>query len=348
MTIVSCTRFGASPEGERLKTIEQSPHYSNGEFYNIEPTTVLIEGESKWGIMWDNMVNPGENLSPEQKVPTKKTDLRQLPANEDSVVWLGHSSYFLKLSTLNILLDPVMSDYASPIPGVIKAFNGTSNYSVADLPDIDLLFISHDHWDHLDYNTISSLKGRVKRFIVPLGVGAHLSEWGVQPERIIERDWFGEYKISDDVTSYIVPSRHYSGRAFSQNKTLWGGIVFSTSKRKLFFSGDSGYGSHFKEIAKRYGPFDLVALDMGQYDPRWPDIHMTPAQAAMTAAELNTKALLPAHVARFSLAQHAWNQPLDQIITESKKYDYRILTPEIGERVRLDDISIQAFYRWWD
>jgi L-ascorbate metabolism protein UlaG (beta-lactamase superfamily) len=260
---------------------------------------------------------------------------------------LGHSSYFVLFAGKRILIDPVFSSYAGPFSFTNKAFDGTTLYGVDDLPDIDLLLITHDHWDHLDYDTIVALKRKVSKALVPLGVGAYLEQWGYAPAQIHEADWYGQLQLDAGVLVHLVPARHYSGRLLTRNRTLWTGFVLESPTRRMLFSGDTGYGPHFKEIAERFDGFDLVALDMGQYDPRWPDIHMTPEQAAQAAEDLNAKALLPAHVGRFSIARHAWNEPFQRISRASTGKPFRLFTPTIGESLLLDG-DWQAFAApWW-
>jgi L-ascorbate metabolism protein UlaG (beta-lactamase superfamily) len=188
---------------------------------------------------------------------------------------------------------------------------------------------------------------KVRRVFVPLGVGAHLERWGYARDRIREADWFDRLELNDGLVIHAVPARHCSGRWLSRNRTLRAGFVLESAKRRLLFSGDTGYGPHVKELAGRFGGFDPAALDMGQYDARWPYIHLTPEEAAQAAEELQAKALLPAHVGRFSIARHPWDEPFERITAASGGKPYRLLTPVIGEPVRLADEG-QQFTRWWE
>ena len=223
------------------------------------------------------------------------------------------------------------------------------------MPEIDVLLITHDHWDHLDYDTVTALRGKVGQVLVPLGVGAHFEHWGYARDKVREGDWYDTLKLEQkqeqkrgaDLAIHLVPARHYSGRWLTRNKTLWAGFVLESATRRILFSGDTGYGPHFKELAQRFGSFDLAALDMGQYDPRWPYIHMTPEDAAQAAADLQAKALLPAHVGRFNIARHAWNEPLERIGAASEGKRYRLFTPMIGEPLKLDGTE-PRFSRWWN
>lgn len=221
---------------------------------------------------------------------------------------------------------------------------------MADLPAIDLLLITHDHWDHLDHATVSALQGSVGQALVPLGVGAHLQHWGYTPQQIQELDWYDSQGVAPGFTVHLVPARHDSGRTLTRYQSLWGGYVLESSKKRLLFSGDTGYGPHFRQIAERFDRFDLVALDMGQYDPRWPYIHMTPQQAAQAVEELNAEALLPSHIGRFNLARHRWTAPLEQIVAASAGRPYQLVTPQIGEPLTLDhapDAPEARYTHWW-
>ncbi len=339
-------KFGAIPEGERLVTLQRSPNYADGGFHNLIDTPVLIEGSSTFSILAGYLFRPTEKLRPAYPLPTVKTDLKALDARQDAVVWLGHSSYFVVFAGKRILIDPVLSAYASPVPFSTRAFDGTRLYAPDDLPRIDVLLITHDHWDHLDHATVSALRGKVGRAIVPLGVGAHLDYWGYAREQISEADWYDKQDVDADLAIHLVPARHYSGRWLARNKALWAGFVLESPSARILFSGDTGYGPHFKELAQRFGGFDLAALDMGQYDARWPYIHMTPEEAAQAAIDLNAQALLPGHVGRFNIAQHAWDEPFARIDAASEGRPYRLVTPMIGEPLRIGD-SGQRFARWW-
>jgi len=339
-------KFGNYPEGTRLENVARSPHYAGGIFHNQITTPVLAENTGTLSILAKNLSERVENLSPSQPIPVSKIDLKALPPEQDTVVWLGHSSFYVQLAGQRILIDPVFSDYASPVPFAIQAFAGTKLYSVDDLPPIDVLLITHDHWDHLDYATLTALAGKVGQAMVPLGVGAHLEGWGYAPAKIHEADWYDKVAVSAQLTLHLVPARHYSGRWLTRNKTLWGGFVLESGQRRLLFSGDTGYGPHFKELAQRFGSFDLAALDMGQYDPRWPYIHMNPEEAAQAAEDLHARALLPAHVGKFSLARHAWYEPFERISAASQGKSYRLLSPMMGQALQLNEQN-PIFSRWW-
>ena len=253
----------------------------------------------------------------------------------------------MQLAGKRILIDPVLSSYAAPFSFLNKAFAGEYPWRAESMPEIDLLIISHDHYDHLDYATIKALLPKVKRVVTPLGVGSHLRYWGMTPEIIDERDWNQSVHISDALTVHVLPARHFSGRGIKRNQTLWGSFMFVTPERKIYYSGDSGYGPHFKAIGEQFGGVDLAIMENGQYDQDWKYIHMHPAETAQASADLNAKAVVPGHNGRFVLAKHTWNDPLIQLAKASKDKNYRLLTPELGEPVRVSDTT-QQFREWWE
>ena len=334
-------KFGKLPEGQSLEVIKKSPNYKNGEFTNLVPTPMLTEDRSRASIFWENLFIKDIRLIPTSDIPTVKTNLKELDKGIDQVIWLGHSSFFVQIAGKRILIDPVFSTYGSPVSFANKAFAGTNLYSPEDMPEIDYLLITHDHWDHLDYPTIIALEPKVKKVISGLGVGNYFTHWGYPKEKIYEGDW--NTSFGSDLKIHILPARHYSGRWLTRNKTLWVSYALESKERKLYFSGDSGYSTHFAQIGKQFGRFDLVMLDSGQYDKRWANIHMNPKEAMQAASDLGAKALLPSHLGRFKLAKHEWDEPL-KIMTSQKK-DYRVLTPMIGEPIINNN---QQFSRWWE
>lgn len=340
-------KFGAIPDKEEMATIMRSPNYADDQFQNRVPTRILAEDESVVSVLLSNLLGRGDRLVPDVPIPASKTDLKALDRNVDTVVWFGHSSYYVQLEGKRILIDPVFSDYAAPVPFANRAFNGTSVYTANDMPEIDYLLVTHDHWDHLDYDSVRALEPRTRHVIVPLGVGAYFERWGYARQKIREADWFSSEKQSPDLTIHVMPARHFSGRLLTGNKTLWAGFALETPKRRIFFSGDSGYGPHFAEIGRTFGGFDLAVLDSGQYDKRWASIHMFPEETARAAEDLGAKALLPGHIGRFSISRHAWDDPFKRIDVASKGRAFRLLTPTIGQPIELDRLP-QAFDRWWE
>jgi L-ascorbate metabolism protein UlaG (beta-lactamase superfamily) len=340
-------KFGALPAGTHLQAAERSPHYQNGEFKNLIDTPMRTQ-ESGGFVknLWSLLIDRNPNLKPPVPLTSTHVDLKALPPSEDVVVWLGHSSYYVQLGGKKILIDPVFSISAAPIAFANDAFAGTTPYTAADMPDVDYLLVTHDHWDHLDYPSAKALLPKVGRVIVGLGMGQYFEQWGYPLDRIQEADWNSSVGEETGLRVHVLPARHYSGRMLTRNKTQWVAFALQTPQRKLFFSGDSGYGPHFREIGERFGGFDMVALDSGQYDARWANIHMFPEQAAQAAEDLRSKALLPGHIGRFSIAAHDWDEPFKRIAVAAQGKPYRLLTPAIGAVVRVGD-ETQIFPPWW-
>lgn len=339
--------FGKLPSGERLTRVEHSPNHAGGVFRNQIDTPMRTTDQSEWSMWMETLFGEKGQPRPQGAVPAIKIDLKALDPAHDLVVWLGHSSYFVQLGGKRILVDPVFSTNAAPIPGANKVFEGTSVYAAGDMPEIDALLISHDHYDHLDYPSIQALQPKVRQVIVGLGVGAHFDAWGYDMGSVREADWNEVVALTPQVQIHVTPARHFSGRTFTRDKSLWVGFALMSGERRLFFSGDSGYAPHFAEVGKRYGPFDWVALDTGQYDPRWANVHMTPEQAAQAAEDLRTRVLMPGHVGRFSISPHNWDDPFKRIAAASRGRSYTLWTPEIGQPMHLDGRA-QEFSPWWE
>lgn len=340
-------KFGRTPRKERLEKIKNSPNYKNGAFQNITPTPVMAEDVKFSQIMRDFIKSRKNRLKPESSIPTIKTDLLNLDISKDILVWFGHSSYFIQIDGKRILVDPVFSKSASPVPVIIKAFKGTNLYSADDIPEIDYLFITHDHWDHLDFKTIVKLKPKIKKIICGLGTGEHLERWGYDKNKITELDWNEETIPDDGFRAYTVPARHFSGRRFKRNQTLWTAFVLTTPTMKIFMSGDGGYDKHFAEAQKKFGDIDLAILENGQNNKNWKYIHTSPEQVLQAAKDLHAKRILPVHSSKFSLAMHNWDEPLKRITELNKEFNLNVITPMIGEKVNLKD-SEQKFSRWWE
>ncbi|MCF8373812.1 MAG: MBL fold metallo-hydrolase [Bacteroidales bacterium] len=338
------SQFGKAPSGERLEKIKMSPNYKDGAFQNQEHTPVLTEGTSYTSMLKEFFFST--NKRPLQPLPSTKTNLLTLDRDKDILVWFGHSSYFMQIDGKRILVDPVFSGSASPISFTAKAFEGTDRYTTEDIPEIDYLFITHDHWDHLDYKTIRELNPKIKKVITGLGTGEHLESWGYDKNIIIEKDWNEEILLDSGFMAYTTTARHFSGRGFTRNKSLWLSFVFQSPTMKIFIGGDSGYGKHFVEIGKQFGVFDLAILENGQYDRSWKYIHTMPEQALQAAKDLGAKRLFPVHSAKFALANHAWDTPLKEITEANKIVNMPLVTPIVGELVNLKDTS-HEFSQWW-
>lgn len=322
----------------------------NGKFYDgifhntVDVPVVTVEENPVVGL-YKFLTEKQLDDIPEFNLPSVKTDLKHLDINENIIVWMGHSSYYIQLDGARILVDPVFSDNASPVPYTNIAFAGSNIYSASDIPDIDYLLITHDHWDHLDYPTIDALREKINKIITPVGVGSYFTNWGFNKEQIFEGDWFSSTK-QNNLEVVILPAQHFSGRLLNRNQTLWGSFALITDKHKIYLGGDSGYGKHYKETSDKFGEFDIAILEAGQYNQDWPYIHMMPEETAQAAVDLKAKALLPSHNSKFKLARHAWYEPLNRIQKASINHPFKLLTPRIGERVEVDNHT-QTFTSWW-
>ncbi len=340
-------RFGAEPTGERLQRIEQTANYKDGAFFNTMPDPTNLERENFFVRMYEIHFNKDGRRVPKNPVPFHKTDLKTLDITQDVVVPLGHSSYYMQVGGLRLLVDPVLSAYAAPFSFMNQAFEGTLVYALDDFPPIDYVLISHDHYDHLDYDTMTALRGKIKRVLAPLGVGAHLEHWGYEPKDIWEGYWYDSITLENDVQIHMLPARHYSSRLFERNKTLWASIAIISPRTRIYYSGDTGYGDHLKEIGDKFGEFDLAILDVGQFNAKgWPHIHLLPMHAAIATQELRAKRMLPGHNSKFAIALHDWDAPLEEISKASEGKDFLLVTPLIGDVVHVND-NTQTFPPWW-
>lgn len=337
-------RFGTKAEGKRLAKMESKLNYKNEAFDNIEYTPALAEGVTYYDMLKSFFFEKKTRNIPEDKIPVIKTNLHQLPIDSNIYIWFGHSSYLLQLDNKKILVDPVFSEYASPVRTNVKAFEMEYTYNSNDLPEIDILVITHDHWDHLDYNTFQEIKTKVKYIVTGLGVGAHLEKWGYPAHQITELYW-GESTNVDGIEFTSATTRHFAGRTFKRNVTLWSSFILQSNDLKVYVGGDSGYGKHFKEIGEKYGPFDYAILENGQYNEKWRNIHMMPEEVIKVSQELGAKYTIPVHSSKFSLAMHPWDEPLIRVTAEAKKQNIDIVTPKIGEIVSLD--TYKKLPEWW-
>ncbi len=334
--------FGGVPASTRLDRMKKIANYRDGSFHNLSPTPVMVNG------MLRNMrdfLRPAIDRKPSQPLPSVKTDLRGLPATGATLVWFGHSSYLLKIAGKTVLVDPVFSGNASPVSTFVKCYPGSNVYGVADMPEIDILLLTHDHYDHLDYDTVRELRPKVKQVVASLGIGAHLERWGYESEMIQELAWHEETRAMDGMNFIALPARHFSGRLIKRGQTLWSSFVLDTPDYKLYLGGDSGYDAHFVEIGEKHGPFDLAILECGQYNQNWPYIHMMPEQTAQAALELRARALLPVHWGKFTLALHPWYEPIERVTKQASALGLPVATPMIGQVVNLDKPLPEK--HWW-
>ena len=340
-------QFGKEPSGKRLERILKSPNYQKDKFDNINFTPQLAEDASMPGVMFRFFFGKNKNLIPKERLNFQKTNLKNLNPDENIYVWMGHSSYFIQIDGKKILVDPVFSGNASPVNFTTKAFAGTDLYSTEDIPDLDYLIITHDHWDHLDYETVKKLNPKAKQVITGLGTGEHLEYWNFDPTKIIELDWGENFELGNGFKVYAETARHFSGRGFKRNQAIWASFIFETPKRKIYIGGDSGFDDHFEKIGKKFGGFDLAILELGQYNKDWRYIHMMPEEFLVAAKNLKAKRIIPVHNSKFALALHDWKEPLQKITALNEKENRRLITPKIGEKVNWEDDS-KTYEQWWE
>ncbi len=327
-----------------IKNLGKAPSGKN-RFQNIEATDVMSKDASKLKLI-AKLLNKPKSIKPANLQSTNKTDLHLLNADALSVVWFGHSSYLLKYKGKVILIDPVLFGPASPLPFGGRPFKGTDIYSPDEIPEIDLLILTHDHYDHLSYETLMTLKTKIKKIVAPLKVSSHLLYWGFDKNIITETDWKEtNNNLLPELSITALPARHFSGRVISRNKTRWCSYALQWQDLKIFIGGDSGYDAQFKKTGDQFGPFDIAFVECGQYGDEWPHIHMFPEETAQAASDLRTAVLFPVHWAKFALALHAWDDPISRLITAAKGFNYEIVTPMIGEEYVLGQKMKTS--PWW-
>jgi L-ascorbate metabolism protein UlaG (beta-lactamase superfamily) len=341
--------MGGESSEEEVKKYKTIANFEEGKFFNEIETNMDMGFKSGIKTMVQ-FIQGVKNGKPDYSIPVQSVDslLLEKTKAEPKVIWFGHSAFLLQLENKNILIDPMFGDVPAPHPTLgSKRYSDSLPIEIEQLPQIDVMVISHDHYDHLDYGSIQKLKGKTKLFYVPLGVGAHFREWGVKPEQIVEFNWWEEESV-EGLKFVFTPARHFSGRGLTNRfSTLWGSWVIQSKNENVFFSGDSGYGVHFKKIGDKFGPFDFAMIECGQYDEKWADIHMTPEESAQAGVDLKTKVAMPIHWGAFSLALHTWTDPVERIIKTAEELNLPLITPAIGDVVHLDSTIQKTVNNWW-
>ncbi|PJJ58793.1 MBL fold metallo-hydrolase [Hymenobacter chitinivorans] len=328
--------MGGKPTKAERAAYAKTGRYQDGEFRNLIPTSVSTGG-SMAGMLWKFLFGKVPNSLPPAPLPTRPLDSLSITRKTPELLratWFGHSASLVEIAGYNILLDPMLSVKMGPVSWVTpKRYNASLAITAEQLPAIEAVLISHDHYDHLDYQSIRRLKDKTRRFYVPLGVGAHLRAWGVAPDKIRELDWNDSVQLPG-LTIVSTPARHFSGRGLTnRNSTSWTSWVLKSATKRVFYSGDGGYGPHFQAIGRQHGPFDLALLECGQYDAQWSQIHMTPEQSVQAGLDVRARVMLPVHWGAFSEAFHAWNDPIQRATAEAARLQLPITTPELGQPV---------------
>ena len=347
--------FGTVPRGESQAQIEQSPQFDRGQNVFVNRRPGILETMTVWENFWadplgrdePNFLFNSNQGEPEAPLPeVKSPNLADFQNNENGLkfIWLGHWTVLMSIDGKTILVDPVFSDYASPVPIAAKRFQASA-LSLEQLPPIDVILLSHDHYDHLDIETIKYFVDKDVSFLTPLGVGAHLRYWGIDSGRITELDWWDEVTI-DGLTFTATPAQHFSGRGIlSGNTTLWASWVMKGAEESVYFSGDSGYDTHYQEIGEALGPFDLVFMDYGQYDEGWRAVHNLPEEGITGFIELKGEHLVPVGWGMFNLAVHNWYDPPEQATKLARARGIKLITPRLGQVISMDNPSL--FDEWW-
>ena len=337
--------FGGAMDGRRLTRAERSTHFNNGKFRNDEPTEILKTSKLE---LLRRQIFGREQRTPAAPVPVEmrsSADYATPPASGLRATWIGWATVLLEIDGAVILTDPMWSERCSPSQLVGPKRFHQPPIALRDLPRVDAVVVSHDHFDHLDMATVDFLASRGTHFFVPLGVGVHLDRWQVPPAQIHELDW-NESASLRGITFTATPARHYSGRdPRHRDETLWSSWVIAGPSHRVFFSGDSGPTAAFRRIGATHGPFDLVLMKIGASDPAWPEIHVTPEEAVQAAVDLRARLMLPVHWATFNLAYHAWRDPADRAVVAAKRAGLPIVVPKIGQLV--EPSSPPALEGWW-
>ena len=335
--------FGGTPDEISQNKINNSKNYNGKQFRNIEPTVTMTKSDESptMGEAIAGLLFPPKGKNPLAPLPSKLFDQTKL-SNGD-FTWFGHSTVLFKLEGMTVITDPVFYR-ASPVFIGGKPFKTEHKNTIETLPFIDVVVISHDHYDHLDIQSIKEIDSKVGKYLVPLGIKGHLQRWNIDSSKITEFDWY-EGQTINDVTFTLTPTRHFSGRKLNDaNKTLWGSWVVKSASQNVYFSGDGGYSDEFKKIGEKFGPFDVAFMEDGAYSKGWSQIHMFPEQSVKAAKDLNAKTILPIHWGKFDLSNHTWTDPIERIKDAAEQENISVATPLIGEIFNLSELPQT---NWW-
>jgi len=341
--------LGRRANGARLERIKASPRWAGEQFRNMHPIQPGLRDPNAKMPTISEFLCGGERRIPSGPLPSVSPvdTWTRPPGSGLRVTWLGHSTVLIEIEGLRVLTDPVWGSRASPsqLAGP-KRFQPVP-VALHDMPSVDLVVVSHDHYDHLDYPTIRQLAKVEVPFVTSLGVGAHLEAWGIRPDRIVELDWWESHTLpNSELSVTAAPSQHFSGRGLKdRNATLWSSMIVRSPRHSVFFSGDTGLTTEYRTIRERLGPFDLVMLEVGAFHPAWGDIHLGPQNALEAFALLGGGTFLPIHWGTFSLAMHAWDQPAEVLLEQAPKADARLLMPRLGEAI--EPVHDKRVEPWW-
>lgn len=342
-------RFGQVPEGAFLEKLSASPHFDpiKGKFVNKNQN-----GMDEMRKSFDRaktirrFLTSELQLKPKQELPSLKPDLDAFMKDDGKLkfIWFGHSTFMVRIGSKTLLFDPVFSGSASPLSFLNERFQDPA-LTLEELPQIDYVIISHDHYDHLDVESVKYFKDKGVTYLTSLGLSSHLRRWGIKDEQIVELDWWKDIKFGD-ITFTCTPAQHFSGRGFTNhNKTLWCSWAIIHPHHRFFFSGDGGYDDHFKEIGDKYGPFDVSFIENGQYNEDWKMVHMMPEESAQAYFDLKSKAYVPIHWCMFNMSVHNWFDPIEAISKLAEEKKINLLTPKLGELITVGEPKI--FDKWW-
>ncbi|GBF49927.1 Zn-dependent hydrolase [Leptospira ryugenii] len=351
ITLWQCRAFGKDPHGDHLEKIKKSTHYDpeRDQFVNRRPDVLekMREEQNFFSLLTKFLFGGGKERRPKERLPEIKPDLKEFvkPSEHIKFIWFGHSTFIVNIQGKILLFDPVFSGSAAPFSFMVKRFQDAV-VSLEELPNVDYILISHDHYDHLDLETIEFFKQKQTKFITPLGVSSHLKDWGIAEDRLLELDWWQSTDSVDGLKIVCTPSQHFSGRrGMNGNHTLWASWTVLGKTERFYFSGDSGYDTHFKEIGNAYGPFTLTFLENGQYNPMWRAVHSMPEETAQAHLDLKGEKLVPVHWGMFDLSLHNWYEPAEELEKYAKEKNIDLLTPKFGQMVSSQ--TPNAWERWW-
>ena len=334
--------FGAAPEGDRLERMKRSPQWRDGAFRNTLPS---FSGGSPASI-WEWFFGDKDSRQPDAPIPIVRRTRADFDEPQDlRLTWLGHGTTLVEIEGRRFMIDPLFSRNASPGPMFGVARFHDPPLPLSEVPDLDAVVLTHDHYDHLDAATVRHLAGHVPRWVTPLGVGAHLERWGVAPDRITELDWW-ERAVVSGIELVGTPARHFSGRGLAdRNRTLWSGWAFIGSERRVYATGDGGMQRAFADVGERLGPFDATLAEVGAYNADWADIHMGPEQAVQAVQDAQGGLLIPIHWGTFNLAFHGWTEPAERVWVAADAAGVELAIPRPGESVVPE--SPPTVTRWW-